>query len=143
MLPLSFAELQETKTAQFYALSHHPLDYRILVMDEDQDRIYVGSKDHILSLNINNISQDPLSVSPQSALGSWDRFTACFCFQRKEEGGCFIIIPLSGNMPAPRLLRTVAACTLAEQYVQTAYLRQSLIPRPAPSFGTVEENESL
>lgn len=32
-------------------------------MDEDQDRIYVGSKDHILSLNINNISQDPLSVS--------------------------------------------------------------------------------
>lgn len=34
-------------------------------MDEDQDRIYVGSKDHILSLNINNISQDPLSVSPR------------------------------------------------------------------------------
>lgn len=32
-------------------------------MDEDQDRIYVGSKDHILSLNINNISQEPLSVS--------------------------------------------------------------------------------
>ncbi|RMC10394.1 hypothetical protein DUI87_13198 [Hirundo rustica rustica] len=31
-------------------------------MDEDQDRIYVGSKDHILSLNINNISQDPLSI---------------------------------------------------------------------------------
>ncbi|KAH0616461.1 hypothetical protein JD844_027570, partial [Phrynosoma platyrhinos] len=54
--------LQETKTAQFYALSHHPLDYRILVMDEDQDRIYVGSKDHILSLNINNISQEPLSI---------------------------------------------------------------------------------
>lgn len=32
-------------------------------MDEDQDRIYVGSKDHILSLNINNISQEALSVS--------------------------------------------------------------------------------
>uniref|UniRef100_A0ACB8FRA0 Semaphorin-3C n=1 Tax=Sphaerodactylus townsendi TaxID=933632 RepID=A0ACB8FRA0_9SAUR len=31
-------------------------------MDEDQDRIYVGSKDHILSLNINNISQEPLSI---------------------------------------------------------------------------------
>ncbi|NXW45121.1 SEM3C protein, partial [Nyctiprogne leucopyga] len=38
------------------------LDYRILLMDEDQDRIYVGSKDHILSLNINNISQDPLNI---------------------------------------------------------------------------------
>ncbi|XP_070610788.1 semaphorin-3C [Erythrolamprus reginae] len=59
---LTFNELQETRTSQFYSLSHQPLDYRILVMDEDQDRIYVGSKDHILSLNINNISQEPLSI---------------------------------------------------------------------------------
>lgn len=56
-------ELRETKTSEYFSLSNHPLDYRILLMDEDQDRIYVGSKDHILSLNINNISQEPLSVS--------------------------------------------------------------------------------
>ncbi|KAF5912222.1 hypothetical protein HPG69_013389 [Diceros bicornis minor] len=56
------SELRETKTSEYFSLSHHPLDYRILLMDEDQDRIYVGSKDHILSLNINNISQEPLSV---------------------------------------------------------------------------------
>ncbi|XP_066038887.1 semaphorin-3C isoform X2 [Chamaea fasciata] len=55
-------ELQETKTSEYHRISHSPLDYRILLMDEDQDRIYVGSKDHILSLNINNISQDPLSI---------------------------------------------------------------------------------
>ncbi|NXR69290.1 SEM3C protein, partial [Rhadina sibilatrix] len=59
---LSFNELQETKTSEYHRISHNPLDYRILLMDEDQDRIYVGSKDHILSLNINNISQDPLSI---------------------------------------------------------------------------------
>uniref|UniRef100_A0A667GV90 Semaphorin-3C n=1 Tax=Lynx canadensis TaxID=61383 RepID=A0A667GV90_LYNCA len=59
---LTFDELRETKTSEHFSLSHHPLDYRILLMDEDQDRIYVGSKDHILSLNINNISQEPLSV---------------------------------------------------------------------------------
>lgn len=59
---LTFNELQETKTSEFYSISQSPLDYRILLMDEDQDRIYVGSKDHILSLNINNISQNPLSV---------------------------------------------------------------------------------
>uniref|UniRef100_A0A2K5NKU8 Semaphorin-3C n=1 Tax=Cercocebus atys TaxID=9531 RepID=A0A2K5NKU8_CERAT len=59
---LTFDELRETKTSEYFSLSHHPLDYRILLMDEDQDRIYVGSKDHILSLNINNISQEPLSV---------------------------------------------------------------------------------
>uniref|UniRef100_A0A4W3JX11 Semaphorin-3C n=1 Tax=Callorhinchus milii TaxID=7868 RepID=A0A4W3JX11_CALMI len=55
-------ELQDTHTSQFYSLSQYPLDYRILLMDEDQDRIYVGSKDHILSLNVNNISQNPLAV---------------------------------------------------------------------------------
>uniref|UniRef100_A0A8C8RN71 Semaphorin 3C n=1 Tax=Pelusios castaneus TaxID=367368 RepID=A0A8C8RN71_9SAUR len=59
---LTFNELREIKTSEYYSISHHPLDYRILLMDEDQDRIYVGSKDHILSLNINNISQDPLSI---------------------------------------------------------------------------------
>ncbi|XP_055468878.1 semaphorin-3C [Psammomys obesus] len=59
---LTFDELRDTKTSEYFSLSHHQLDYRILLMDEDQDRIYVGSKDHILSLNINNISQEPLSV---------------------------------------------------------------------------------
>uniref|UniRef100_A0A8C6MT42 Semaphorin-3C n=1 Tax=Mus spicilegus TaxID=10103 RepID=A0A8C6MT42_MUSSI len=59
---LTFDELRETKTSEYFSLSHQQLDYRILLMDEDQDRIYVGSKDHILSLNINNISQEPLSV---------------------------------------------------------------------------------
>ncbi|KAM4677211.1 semaphorin-3C isoform 1-T1 [Discoglossus pictus] len=59
---LSFDELRETGTSEYYRISQNPLDYRILLMDEDQDRIYVGSKDHILSLNINNISHDPLSV---------------------------------------------------------------------------------
>ncbi|XP_073508410.1 semaphorin-3C [Phyllobates terribilis] len=59
---LTFEELQMTKTSEFYSISQSPLDYRILLMDEDQDRIYVGSKDHILSLNINNISHNPLSV---------------------------------------------------------------------------------
>lgn len=63
LLVFTISELQETKTSEYHRISHSPLDYRILLMDEDQDRIYVGSKDHILSLNINNISQDPLSVS--------------------------------------------------------------------------------
>ena len=63
LVVFTISELQETKTSEYFSLSHHPLDYRILLMDEDQDRIYVGSKDHILSLNINNITQEPLSVS--------------------------------------------------------------------------------
>uniref|UniRef100_A0A8C7M5U3 Semaphorin 3F n=1 Tax=Oncorhynchus kisutch TaxID=8019 RepID=A0A8C7M5U3_ONCKI len=35
-------------------------DYRILRMDEDHDRMYVGSKDHILSLDLHDINKEPL-----------------------------------------------------------------------------------
>lgn len=39
------------------------MDYRILQMDEDQDRMYVGCKDHVLSMDINNITHGTLKVS--------------------------------------------------------------------------------
>ncbi|MGH0131723.1 UNVERIFIED_CONTAM: hypothetical protein FKN15_010097 [Acipenser sinensis] len=62
VLTVSISELQATQTSQHHSVSQYPMDYRILQMDEDQDRIYVGSKDHILSLNINNITQESLTV---------------------------------------------------------------------------------
>uniref|UniRef100_A0A6Q2ZF32 Semaphorin-3C n=1 Tax=Esox lucius TaxID=8010 RepID=A0A6Q2ZF32_ESOLU len=46
----------------YYSLSEKPMDYRILLMDEDQDRMYVGCKDHVLSMDINNISLGTLKV---------------------------------------------------------------------------------
>lgn len=39
------------------------MDYRILQMDEDQDRMYVGCKDNVLSMDINNITHGTLKVS--------------------------------------------------------------------------------
>ncbi|KAJ8385752.1 hypothetical protein AAFF_G00182700 [Aldrovandia affinis] len=59
---LSFQELQTTQSLQYYSLSEGPMDYRILLMDEDQDRLYVGLKDHALSMDINNITQGTLQV---------------------------------------------------------------------------------
>ncbi|XP_006633538.2 semaphorin-3C isoform X1 [Lepisosteus oculatus] len=59
---LPFEELQATQSFQSFSLSEYPMDYRILLMDEDQDRLYVGCKDHILSMNINNITQGSLKV---------------------------------------------------------------------------------
>lgn len=42
------------------------MDYRILHMDEDQDRMYVGCKDHVLSVDINNVTHGTLKVSGRS-----------------------------------------------------------------------------
>uniref|UniRef100_A0A4W5RWB9 Semaphorin-3C n=1 Tax=Hucho hucho TaxID=62062 RepID=A0A4W5RWB9_9TELE len=51
-----------TITLSYYSLSDKAMDYRILLMDEDQDRMYVGCKDHVLSMDINNVFW-PASVS--------------------------------------------------------------------------------
>ncbi|KAF7693777.1 hypothetical protein HF521_007530 [Silurus meridionalis] len=59
---LSFQELQASHWLEFYTLSEKQMDYRLLYVDEDQDRMYVGCKDHLLSMDINNISQGTLKI---------------------------------------------------------------------------------
>ncbi|XP_076153557.1 semaphorin-3C [Alosa pseudoharengus] len=59
---LTFTDLQASQSFEYYTLSEKPMDYRILQMDEDQDRMYVGCKDHVLSMDINNITQGTLKV---------------------------------------------------------------------------------
>ncbi|XP_028811018.1 semaphorin-3C [Denticeps clupeoides] len=59
---LTFDDLQASQSFEHYTLSEKPMDYRILLMDEDQDRMYVGCKDHALSLDINNITKSALTV---------------------------------------------------------------------------------
>uniref|UniRef100_A0A3B5M8C3 Semaphorin-3C n=1 Tax=Xiphophorus couchianus TaxID=32473 RepID=A0A3B5M8C3_9TELE len=43
-------------------ISDKAMDYRILHMDEDQDRMYVGCKDHVLSMDLNNITHGTLKL---------------------------------------------------------------------------------
>lgn len=57
-----FLELKSTGTAHNFAFLLNSTDYRILRMDEDHDRMYVGSKDYILSLDLNDINKEPLIV---------------------------------------------------------------------------------
>ncbi|XP_037616782.1 semaphorin-3C [Sebastes umbrosus] len=59
---LSFEDLQDSQSFEHYSISDKAMDYRILQMDEDQDRMYVGSKDHVLSMDINNITHGTLKV---------------------------------------------------------------------------------
>lgn len=52
-------ELRSTGTSHHFAYLLNTTDYRILRMDEDYDRMYIGSKDHILSLDLHDINKDP------------------------------------------------------------------------------------
>ncbi|XP_060713901.1 semaphorin-3F isoform X2 [Tachysurus vachellii] len=59
---LSFKELRSTNTAHHFSFLLNTSDYRILRMDEDHDRMYVGSKDFILSMDLHDINNQPLII---------------------------------------------------------------------------------
>ncbi|XP_029287914.1 semaphorin-3F-like isoform X1 [Cottoperca gobio] len=82
---LSFKELKSTGTAHHFSFLLNSTDYRILRMDEDHDRMYVGSKDYILSLDLHDINKEPLiihwPVVPQ-------RKTECVLSGKDTNGEC-------------------------------------------------------
>ncbi|XP_035258184.1 semaphorin-3C-like [Anguilla anguilla] len=82
---LTFKELEASQSFEHYSLSEQPLDYRILLVDEDQDRMYVGCRDHLLSLSINNITHRPLKVHwPASA----SKIEECLMAGKDATHGC-------------------------------------------------------
>ncbi|XP_048027914.1 semaphorin-3F isoform X1 [Megalobrama amblycephala] len=82
---LSFKDMRSTGTAHYFSFLLNTSDYRILRMDEDHDRMYVGSKDYILSLDLHDINREPLiihwPVSPQ-------RKTECVLSGKDTNGEC-------------------------------------------------------
>lgn len=69
-------ELKATGTAHFFNFLLNTTDYRILFKDEDHDRMYVGSKDYVLSLDLHDINREPLIVRARPDVG------------RGDQGGC-------------------------------------------------------
>ncbi|MGH0168614.1 UNVERIFIED_CONTAM: hypothetical protein FKN15_054872, partial [Acipenser sinensis] len=59
---LLITELKTTGTSHHFSSLLNTTDYRILRMDEDHDRMYVGSKDYILSLDLHDINKEPLII---------------------------------------------------------------------------------
>lgn len=70
-------DLQASESFEHYSISDKAMDYRLLQMDEDQDRMYVGCKDHVLSMDINNITHGTLKVS--RCLLQLNRNALCHC----------------------------------------------------------------
>lgn len=78
--PFPPVELKATGTAHFFNFLLNSSDYRILLKDEDHDRMYVGSKDYVLSLDLHDINREPLIVSCQCRAGGsrWKGVTGHF-----------------------------------------------------------------
>uniref|UniRef100_A0A8C4YYM5 Sema domain, immunoglobulin domain (Ig), short basic domain, secreted, (semaphorin) 3Gb n=1 Tax=Gadus morhua TaxID=8049 RepID=A0A8C4YYM5_GADMO len=78
---LSYKELLETRTARPFSFSFNTSDYRILHMDQDQGRLYLGCREYLVALDMHNVNKEPLIVSlrsfenrPHSCLGECANF---------------------------------------------------------------------
>uniref|UniRef100_W5KI83 Semaphorin 3F n=1 Tax=Astyanax mexicanus TaxID=7994 RepID=W5KI83_ASTMX len=78
-------ELRSTGTAHHFSFLLNTSDYRILRMDEDHDRMYVGSKDYILSLDLHDINHEPLIIHWPVSL---QRKTECVLSGKDTNGEC-------------------------------------------------------
>ncbi|XP_078393331.1 sema domain, immunoglobulin domain (Ig), short basic domain, secreted, (semaphorin) 3Gb [Cetorhinus maximus] len=59
---LSFKELLQTGTARPLNFMLNTSDFRILMMDQDQDRMYLGTREYVVALDMHNINKEPLII---------------------------------------------------------------------------------
>ncbi|XP_072537834.1 sema domain, immunoglobulin domain (Ig), short basic domain, secreted, (semaphorin) 3Ga [Salminus brasiliensis] len=59
---LAFKELMDTRAARPFSFSFNTSDYRILHMDQDQGRLYLGSREYLVSLDMQNVNKEPLII---------------------------------------------------------------------------------
>lgn len=57
----------DTRAARPFSFSFNTSDYRILLMDQDQGRLYLGSREYLVALDMHNVNKEPLIVSGNSA----------------------------------------------------------------------------
>ncbi|XP_015261006.1 PREDICTED: semaphorin-3F-like [Gekko japonicus] len=59
---LTYKGLLETRTARPFSFAFNTSDYRILLMDQDQERLYLGARDYLVALDLHNINKEPLII---------------------------------------------------------------------------------
>ncbi|XP_053148230.1 semaphorin-3F-like isoform X1 [Hemicordylus capensis] len=88
---LTYKELLETRTARPFSFTFNTSDYRILLMDQDQERLYLGARDFLVALDLHNINKEPLIIH-WPALPSHQN--ECRLAGKGQRGECFNYIRL-------------------------------------------------
>ncbi|XP_062397771.1 sema domain, immunoglobulin domain (Ig), short basic domain, secreted, (semaphorin) 3Ga [Sardina pilchardus] len=82
---LSFKELLDTRAARPFSFSFNTSDYRILHVDPDQGRLYMGTREFLVSLDMQNVNKEPLIIHWPS---STQRKAECQLTGKGRQGEC-------------------------------------------------------
>ncbi|XP_039222035.1 semaphorin-3F-like isoform X2 [Crotalus tigris] len=88
---LTYKELLESRTARPFSFNFNTSDYRILLVDQDQERLYLGARDFLVALDLHNINKEPLIIH-WPALPNQEN--ECRLAGKGQRGECFNYIRL-------------------------------------------------
>ncbi|XP_074927405.1 semaphorin-3F-like [Chelonoidis abingdonii] len=88
---LPYKELLQTRTAQPFAFAFNTSDYRILLVDQDQDRLYLGTRDYLVALDLHNVNKEPLIIHWPA---SQSQQSACHMAGKGQQDECFNYVRL-------------------------------------------------
>uniref|UniRef100_A0A8C5F0S6 Sema domain-containing protein n=1 Tax=Gopherus evgoodei TaxID=1825980 RepID=A0A8C5F0S6_9SAUR len=84
-------ELLQTRTARPFAFAFNTSDYRILLVDQDQDRLYLGARDYLVALDLHNVNKEPLIIHWPA---SQSQQSACHMAGKGQRDECFNYVRL-------------------------------------------------
>uniref|UniRef100_A0A3B4AJ67 Sema domain-containing protein n=1 Tax=Periophthalmus magnuspinnatus TaxID=409849 RepID=A0A3B4AJ67_9GOBI len=89
-VPRPLCHLMDTRAARPFSFSFNTSDYRILHMDQDQGRLYLGSREYLVALDMHNVNKEPLIIHwPASA----KRKGECqMTGKGKQVGSCSVLL---------------------------------------------------
>ncbi|KAG9340315.1 hypothetical protein JZ751_021762 [Albula glossodonta] len=80
---VSFVELLDTRTIRPFSFSFNTSDYRILHMDQDQGRLYLGTREYLVALDMQNINKEPLIPHPIAKCHTPLLHTTPYCYKSR------------------------------------------------------------
>uniref|UniRef100_A0A665V1T1 Semaphorin-3F-like n=1 Tax=Echeneis naucrates TaxID=173247 RepID=A0A665V1T1_ECHNA len=129
---LFHCKLMDTRAARPFSFSFNTSDYRILLMDQDQGRLYLGSREYLVALDMQNVNKEPLIIHwPASA----KRKGECQMTGKGRQGECANFVRLIEPWNRTHLYTCGTGayqpiCTFINRGIQTGTLICLLPPPP-------------
>ncbi|XP_067408464.1 semaphorin-3F-like [Emydura macquarii macquarii] len=127
---LSYKELLQTRSVRPFSFAFNTSRYRILQVDQDQERLYLGARDYLVSLDLHNVNREPLIIHWPAPLSHQSE---CRMAGKGQRGECFNYVRLAEPLNRTHLyVCGTGACQPVCTLVQRGWRSQEYLFRLVP-----------